>query len=331
MENPILDNALISIIVPVYNVEQYIPKCLDGILSQTYKSLEIILVDDGSTDSSGRICDEYAKKDKRIVVIHKENAGLSSARNAALDIATGKYIGFVDSDDWIDHNMYEILIKVAIKNNADIVNCGVIREYDDGKQKIVKSPAEIMRSETALIKLIENEELYDFVVNKLYKSNLWNNIRFPVGQYYEDIYTTYRTFLNANKIVCIKNNLYHYLQRTGSIVRSEFSEKQFHMLDAINEIKKSLRNNSKYSQAIKKRELKISYLILISALLDLSNEKLNKYKKRLNALSKILYKEKNYINKDSYFSKPMKVLSSLSFLPISLLKLIAINYVKISR
>ena len=123
-------NDLISVIVPVYNVEKYLVQCINSILNQTIKNLEIILVDDGSLDNSGKICDEFSKKDDRIVAIHKENNGLSSARNAGLEIANGNYIGFVDSDDWLDEHMYEILLKLIKENNSDISCCDFFKTAD---------------------------------------------------------------------------------------------------------------------------------------------------------------------------------------------------------
>lgn len=129
-------NGLISIIVPVYNVEKYIERCIDSVINQTYKNLEIILVDDGSNDKSGIICDEYAKKDSRIKVIHKENSGVSNARNKGLDNATGQYIAFIDSDDWIEPDMYEYMMQKMIENNVDMVRCQLKKIYEDGRTAI---------------------------------------------------------------------------------------------------------------------------------------------------------------------------------------------------
>ena len=134
-------HQLISIIVPIYNVEDYLKRCIDSILGQTYKNLEVILVDDGSPDKCGKICEEYKLIDSRIKVIHKKNGGLSSARNNGLDIATGDFIGFVDSDDYIERNMYESLIEALNNNNADIATCGIIREDTNTQHKInIRTP-----------------------------------------------------------------------------------------------------------------------------------------------------------------------------------------------
>ena len=130
-------NDIISVIVPVYKAEKYLEKCLDSIVGQTYKDLEIILVDDGSPDSSGRICDKYAENDNRIKVIHKKNGGDSSARNAGFKEATGKYIATIDSDDWIELDAYEKMLKKMIENNVDIVRCGFFKDFDD---KTLESP-----------------------------------------------------------------------------------------------------------------------------------------------------------------------------------------------
>lgn len=132
-------NDLISIIVPVYNVEKYLNKCIDSIINQTYKNIEIILVDDGSTDNSGKICDEYLLRDSRIKVIHKNNGGLSSARNEGINISSGEYIGFVDSDDWVEPNMYEEMYKKILYSNADIVDCGYWKEYENKSIKYISA------------------------------------------------------------------------------------------------------------------------------------------------------------------------------------------------
>ena len=172
----------ISVIVPVYNVEKYLEKCIDSILSQTFKNFEIILVDDGSTDSCGIICDEYERLDNRVKVIHKINGGLSSARNSGLEIASGEYVAFVDSDDWIDKNMYQELYNEAKKNNADIVQCKFIKAKDENVSIYNNefNEVEVIGNLDALCNLY-NERCIETVVtwNKLYKRYLFNDIVFP--------------------------------------------------------------------------------------------------------------------------------------------------------
>lgn len=209
-------NPKISIIVPVYKVEPYIRKCIDSILAQTFKDFELILVDDGSPDICGEICDEYAKIDKRVKVIHKENGGQATARNAGLDIAAGDYIGFVDSDDWIESDMYELLYELCVKNNCEIANCTSTIYF---KNRTVKNGTHfftIHNRNQAMEAMLEGK-LYDEVVwTKLIKRSLLEDIRFPVGTVYEDTAFTYKVLHKSNKVCCIGAPKYHYIKRDNS-------------------------------------------------------------------------------------------------------------------
>lgn len=209
---------MISVIVPIYNVECYLRQCIDSILCQTYRDLEIVLIDDGSLDKSGEICDEYAKRDNRIIVFHTENHGLSAARNLGLNEAKGDYIGFVDSDDWIEPDMYERLFQSLNETAADICNSGVKREYlksgIDGK-----NCSGLFYGPDA-IQILILEQIESGVWNKLYKKKCWDNIRFPEGHNYEDIATLYKVFLKINTICCNPKILYHYRMRESSIAHN---------------------------------------------------------------------------------------------------------------
>ena len=233
----------VSIIVPVYNVEQYLDKCINSILNQTFRDFELILVDDGSTDNSGDICDKYKKIDNRITVIHKKNAGLSSARNTGLKYSKGEYIGFIDSDDYIDKDMYNKLYNVCKENNCDISVCKFGHEID-GKY--------IRTQEDQYVKIMNNhegmEELFKGILyrfsscNKLYKATVFKEITFPEGRIHEDLSTTYRLFSNANKIAYINYIGYIYVKRSNSILTSSYSNKRLdafigwsEILDFINE------------------------------------------------------------------------------------------------
>lgn len=212
-------HPLISIIIPIYKVEPYLRRCLDSIVNQTYTNLEIILVDDGSPDACPQICDEYAAKDKRIVVIHKQNGGLSDARNAGLDICKGEYISFVDSDDWVDEKYIEELIKITIKENADIAIVENIRTTQIIPKQSPEHLIKTYANHEALIHLFTQEHLA-FTVSwgKLYKRDLFTALRFPIGKYHEDEFTTYLLFYNSSKIAYTSEPLYYYYQRTDSIV-----------------------------------------------------------------------------------------------------------------
>ena len=224
-------DGLISVIVPIYNVENYLVRCIDSIINQTYSNLEIILVDDGSPDNCHIICDEYAKKDSRIKVIHKKNGGLSDARNAGLEIATGKYISFIDSDDYIYKDMYTDLIGLIKAHDADISNCSVYKFYENDKFNLdydKEFNIKIYSNEDALRSLIMEEEIKQTVWNKIYKRKIIDDIKFEVGKIQEDEYWTYKVIGNAKKVVHIDKPMYYYLQRENSIMGERYSEKRLH-------------------------------------------------------------------------------------------------------
>ena len=212
---------LISVIVPVYNVEKYLRRCIDSIINQTYTNLEIILVDDGSPDNCGKICDEYADKDSRIKVIHQQNGGLSAARNAGLDIATGDYIGFVDSDDYIAPEMYEKLYEALVQSDADVSICNFQRVDEEGNRLKTREKInnDIFTNYQALTELQGNKGLcFIIVCNKLFNKALFNEVRFPLGKKCEDNYIAHKLIYNSKRAVCIDDILYYYLQRETSIM-----------------------------------------------------------------------------------------------------------------
>ena len=217
MEKEIKEKTLISVIVPVYNVERYLEKCLDGILAQTYGNLEILVIDDGSTDRCGAICDSYALRDPRIRVFHTENRGLSCARNLGLDHAKGDWIGFVDSDDWIEPDMYEVLLRRAEETGADIVECGFWREGSVPEKTARHS---LMLSGKAAVKALLQDKLSNCVWNKLWKRLCFETIRFPADRVFEDIATTYRIFNAVLLISCVPAAKYHYALRKDSLSNS---------------------------------------------------------------------------------------------------------------
>lgn len=221
-----MQDPLISIIVPIYKVEPYLRCCLDSIVNQSYTNLEIILVDDGSPDECPQICDEYAAKDKRIIVIHKENGGLSDARNAGLDICRGEYVSFVDSDDWIDVKFVEILVTYIQKENSDIAIGKFEKKYekdlnDKTTQKVNTPSMEILSNKQAIKNLFSKDGVcFGTAWCKLYTRTLFNNIRFPIGMLHEDDYTLYKILYGSKKIILLNVPLYFYLQRSDSIMGS---------------------------------------------------------------------------------------------------------------
>ena len=224
---------MISVIVPIYKFEKYLKRCVDSLLAQSYSDFELILVDDGSPDNCGSICEEYAAKDKRIRVIHKENGGLSDARNAGLRIAKGEYVAFVDSDDWVATNYLETLLKVIELTDSDICECevlkttGEIEKYEKSEKKYIS-----YSSKEALELLICDKILHQYVWNKLYKRSCLKDILFAVGKINEDEFWTYQIFGNARRITKISDVLYYYFQRGSSIMGNHYNLKRLDALEA---------------------------------------------------------------------------------------------------
>ncbi|MGM9658371.1 MAG: glycosyltransferase family 2 protein [Eubacteriales bacterium] len=232
-----MSEPLISIIVPVYNTEKYLSKCIESILAQTYTNFELILVDDGSPDRCPGICDEYAEKDIRIKVIHKENGGVSSARNCGLDIASGEYIGFVDSDDYIEPKMYEKMLHTITAFNVDLCFCRCKAESSAG-DFISESPPD---SED---RVFTREDMLDFLVhkrlakyicppNKLYRKKLFAHNRYKIGKINEDEAIIHHIFGASDGTVFTNDILYRYVVRNGSIIHSRVSVKNLDMVDAL--------------------------------------------------------------------------------------------------
>lgn len=229
-------NELISVIVPIYNVEQYLEKCICSILNQTYENIELILVDDGSTDSCGKICDSYVLRDNRVKTIHKTNGGLSSARNAGIDEAQGGYLSFIDSDDYIEQEFLESLLHQMLEKDSDICECGFYR-FKNGclvPERLFQHSE--LDNETAVRRLFSPPyESFMMTWNKLYKKELFTHIRFPEGKLHEDEFTTYKLIFESKKIAYVNERLYIYRVRDGSIMTSKFSVKRVEVLDSITE------------------------------------------------------------------------------------------------
>ena len=231
-------NDLISVIVPVYNVEKYLRKCIDSVLAQTYNNIEVILVDDGSPDNCGKICDEYSLMDSRIKVIHKENGGLSDARNKGIEAANGKYIMFVDSDDYISNTMIDTMYKHIISDDSDMVICRLLHVDEAGNVTndfldMCPHNNMIMSSDN-ILKWIAKEDILFFVVAccKLYKRSLWSDIRFPKGKLHEDEFVAHHIIGLCNLISFIDEPLYYYVQHGGSITNSKWSVKRLDAVEA---------------------------------------------------------------------------------------------------
>lgn len=215
-----MTDTKISIVVPIYRVEPYLRKCLDSIVNQTYQNLEIILVDDGSPDNCGEICNEYAARDQRVKVIHQENGGVSSARNAGLAAATGDWLGWVDPDDWVELDMYEYLLEKAMAWQVDVAVCGRMEVYQDHQVSMGWERETILSREEAIGYLLEDGLLRNYLWDKLWRREIFRDIVFPVGRTFEDVAITYRLLEKTDKVVCLPKCKYFYLQRGDGIVRS---------------------------------------------------------------------------------------------------------------
>lgn len=224
---------MISVIVPAYNVKLYLERCMDSIIHQTYRALEIILVDDGSTDGTGKLCDEIAQTDSRILVIHKENGGLADARNAGLDIASGTFVSFIDSDDYIEANMYESMIAEMRDTSVSIVEAGMIVTDTEGNDSLQVSDRRLyLTREEALLNLLAYGILLSSNANKLFRISLFDKLRYKKGIHYEDTEIIPKLIHECDHVVILNQAFYHYVLRNGSIMRSDFSMKDYQSLIA---------------------------------------------------------------------------------------------------
>ncbi|HEM6232625.1 TPA: glycosyltransferase family 2 protein [Streptococcus suis] len=289
-----MNTPLISIIVPVYNVENYLDECIRTVLAQTYSNWELLLINDGSTDSSGTICDDYAKGDERIRVIHKNNGGLSDARNAGIDNCTGEYITFLDSDDGIRGDFLEECVTTANQHDVDIV-IGHFFIWDENNQTFLyfvdqaqKDTTEVISAQEALNRQVvwKNLNTAPFVVawGKLFRASLFNTVRFPKGKVFEDEYTIHKTLLESNTIALINKEFYMYRRHGNSIMTSHFSiSKAMNLIEALEErivdlvlankdtqlVRQKLRDvlqNTKYEMEVNQCSDSLEYLRVLNKL-----------------------------------------------------------------
>lgn len=214
---------LISIIIPVYKVEEYLGRCMDSVLAQSYSALEIILVDDGSPDRCPQLCDDWATKDSRIKVVHKKNGGLSDARNAGMDVAMGRYIAFLDSDDWIHKDYIQRLYDAMVSEQADIAACNIVPVFSEEEAAgipIDTTELRVCSAEEAIGDILSGKGFRAVAWNKLYKREMLENERYPVGKHHEDEFFTYRILGKAEKLVYVDTPLYYYFQRPGSLMQN---------------------------------------------------------------------------------------------------------------
>ena len=266
------NTPLISVIVPIYNVASYLNKCINSIINQTYKNLEILLIDDGSTDESSIICDSFSKKDSRIFVVHKINEGLSSARNKGLEIARGELIGFVDGDDFLELNMYEMLLNNMIKYSSDI-SISNFYKIENGQKKInkkkyISKEFSVKGKEKFIYYQNEYESLTIVAWNKLYKKEVFDEVRYPIGRIHEDSYVICDLLNNANSISYIMTPLYNYVFRNNSLIH-KFDKKNFDKYNSFQHKIFFFDNKGYYDLSLIEKQRMLNWLII-----DLSNVKL---------------------------------------------------------
>ena len=292
---------VISIIIPVYNVKDFVGKCLGSVARQKYENLDIVIVDDGSTDGSGEICDEFAVIDKRVRVFHKKNGGLSDARNFGIKEAKGEIIAFVDSDDFVSEDFVSAMYGEMMKSDADIVVCGY---------NLMKPKREVMNGEEAVVKLLTQQENIDVVAwNKLYKKSLFvdNDIWFPKGKKHEDTLTTYKVLSKAGKVAYLDEALYCYVERGGSIMKTGGIEERLEMRElAAKEAVEYFKDNKDLEQAAK-----IALLLAKYAYMDfaISGKIAKKYSE---AAKKWIKEHKKEFVGNKYLTKKLKIYNLMS-------------------
>ena len=295
----------ISVIVPVYNVEQYLERCIDSIINQTYKNLEIILVNDGSTDNSGQLCDELAKKDDRIRVIHKKNGGLSDARNVGVDEAKAELIGFIDSDDYIDEDMYELLINNLKAANADLSMCGHYDVYNNVLEaQVVDKKTWELSPQEAIKMVMEAKILSVTAVNKLYKKSLFSELKFEIGKIAEDAFIMIKLLDKCNKIVATNEKKYYYVHRENSITTQKFSLKFLNVIEAYEQNKEIILEKYPELKEVAQMRMNWAYFYVLDRLLldkDYNDKKLE------NKLISYLKDYSKSILTDSLFTKGRKI------------------------
>lgn len=298
--------GLISVIIPAYNVEKYLNRCLDSLTEQNYKNLEIIIIDDGSSDRTGEICDVWKEKDDRIIVIHQENAGLSAARNSGLKIAKGDYIAFVDSDDWTRPEMYERLVLAIEQSDADMACCGMIESDGEHEKKLNWfAESRLLDLGEAMDYLVDNSILTSHVMPKLYKREIWENLEYPVGKTFEDIRIMHKVFEKCRKIQIVGGSYYYYYSRPGSISKSRNLKTYVSWMEGLLARREDLKMNPLYYSQLTAKVLVIYSLAVIQEnatkeLKTSENQTLHKCNQELHSGREVLRWCRTYASKKDY-------------------------------
>jgi len=302
------EKPLISVIVPVYNVEKYLRKCIESIINQTYNNLQIILVNDGSTDSSLSICKEYETTDNRIIVIDKENEGPAIARNVGLDSADGDFIAFVDSDDWILENMYEVLLEKQAIHNADMTVCGKLNYYEKTDSfvsgNLFENDVYCEKEEAIGILMLKSVAPW----NKLYRKKLFDSIRFPEGKFIgEDANVIMRVIKECNGIEIISAELYMYNVRANSLMTSAFKPREFFMIEDNVDHYLDMKENFPAVVDVGEYNIFLSSVMLMTKISKLSWKQIFENKKYINECKSALKKVINHLKSNKYVYKKLRI------------------------
>lgn len=317
-----MEKPKISVIVPVYNVSEYLARCVDSIVTQSFSDIEIILVNDGSTDNSGEICDSFSRTDNRIKVIHKQNGGLSDARNVGCKAAKGDFVAFIDSDDFVDREMLLKLYALAVESGADVAVCGICDCYKERKTPQFEENVTFVTNGINALKItLEGNKMPGSVCSKIIKRSVAQKISFRVGKTYEDAFYTPDLFLSVDTVAVTTESLYYYWHRSDSITTRPFSEKAMHVIEAYEYTLDSVKD--KYPELIDVAKFRIywSYFVVLDRILATENYRsLPQFKKVAGYL-------KNHwlsIVKTSYFTKARRISAIALKISLSL-------YLKLSK
>lgn len=306
--------AKISVIVPVYKVEKYIHKCVDSILNQTFSEIEVILVDDGTPDRCGEICDMYAQQDSRVKVIHKENGGLSDARNAGMPYATGEYLIFIDSDDYIESDMLEYMYTRLIEANADMATCGVYEVYRDRIEKQKEESDFVCSGEKAFQCILQGHTIRGEIWNKLIRRSCIEDLRFPKGKLYEDIYFTVDLMQRIKTVAVGTKSKYYYLHREDSITGKPYRPQLYDIIEGYTKNYKVVQE--KFPALTEEAEclwLWSRFIVLDKMLLE------ENYREIEGRKELILFIRRHIIRilKNRYFNRNRKISAMILFLNVS--------------
>lgn len=294
-------DKLVSVIVPVYNVDRYLGRCIKSIMQQSYRNLEIILVDDGSTDNSGTICDTFKETDDRIIVIHKENGGLSDARNAGIKMFTGEYVTFIDSDDYVSPDMISLMLTVLKQSSCQIVQCEFVRGKDDTYKFTGNGKYKVYNKRNAF----ENRDVHVCVCGKLYEKSLIKGRYFPIGKINEDEYYTYKCVYESNRTAIMPDALYYYFQRSNSIMHKKKTYLNMDILDAFDERIKYFQDRKEERLVIISRKEKCIREALLYARAKgcIDEKEKREYLKKLFRVEYLKIKKENFSMRERVFLK----------------------------